>query len=365
MRDAVQEAVATFTRPDDLLANAHDRATRDRLARSVADLLGLTFAGEDRRAQGPVRLLIPADTLVSTEAEALGVRGAEDLWGGAAPFAHVATKAISHGLIRPDAAAPTGWNPDLAEALGDAVLTGTTAFSHDDAIAAGIALLSRGPVRVKQVHAVGGRGQTVAPDQPALETALKALSGTELAAHGVVLEENLSEVETYSVGTSMLGPHRIAYWGVQRFVAAKDGGEYYAGSDLDVAQGSLDDLLSFELPAKARRAIELARRYDDAVFAAYPGLFASRRNYDVIFGTDIDGAPRAGVLEQSWRVGGASGAELAAIQAFDRDPSPRIVRSFTQECRDAATSVPPDATLYYQGVDPEAGPMTKFAGLRP
>lgn len=164
----------------------------------------------------------------------------------------------------------------------------------------------------------------MASDYAALQSALDAHDADEISSHGVVLEENLSEVETFSVGTTVLGPHRIAYWGLQRFVQAPNGGEAYAGSDLEVAQGDYDALLAFDLPPKARAAIEMARRYDAATFAAYPGLFASRRNYDVIVGTDARGHRRAGVLEQSWRVGGASGAEIAALEAFRRDGGPEL-----------------------------------------
>ena len=45
--------------------------------------------------------------------------------------------------------------------------------------------------------------------------------------------------------------------------------------------------------------------------AAFPGLFASRCNYDVVTGADGVGKHHSGVLEQSWRAGGASGAEIA------------------------------------------------------
>ena len=45
-------------------------------------------------------------------------------------------------------------------------------------------------------------------------------------------------------------------------------------------------------------------------------FFASRRNYDVVAGLDARGQRRCGVLEQSWRVGGASPAELVALAAF-------------------------------------------------
>ncbi|GLK47674.1 hypothetical protein GCM10017620_06470 [Brevundimonas intermedia] len=308
---------------------------------------------------------MPADTLLVDEAAAMGVRNDRFLWGGAAPFAHVATKAISHGLPWLGARAPAGWNSALGDALGDAVLTGVTAFDPDEALAAGRALLQFGPVRVKQVRATGGRGQTVVTAPDTLEAALRDQPDGQIAAFGIVLEENLTDVETYSVGTTVLGSHRIAYWGLQRLARLHDGEEVYAGSDLDVALGGYEDLLAFDLPLKARAAVEMARRYDRETFAAYPGLFASRRNYDVIIGKDRNGATRTGVLEQSWRIGGASGAEMAALEALVRDRTPRLVRSFTMEVRDEAAEIPPGATLYYQGVDPVAGPMTKYAGLRP
>lgn len=367
MRDPnfVPVAVVALSRSDDLLSNAHDRATHDRLARGAAELLDLPYRGEYRSTLSEPVLLVPADTLLATEAKALGLRGAAGLWGGVVPYPHVATKAITHGLIAPDAKAPPGWNPALAEALSGAVLSGATTFDAGDALEAGRILLERGPIRLKPVLATGGRGQTVAADQAALEAALQARDPDEIGTHGVVLEENLVDITTYSVGTSALGDHRIAYWGLQRFEATADDGEVYAGSDLEVAQGGLDDLLAFDLPQVARTAIEIARRYDAAAFAAYPGLFASRRNYDVITGRDQQGRQRVGVLEQSWRVGGASGAELAAMQAFARDRTRRLVRSFTMELRSEAAVIPPDATVYFQGIDPIAGPMTKYAGLRP
>src|SRR5499427_910266 len=59
----------------------------------------------------------------------------------------------------------------------------------------------------------------------------------------------------------------------------------------------------------------------------FHGFAASRRNYDVAQGIGADGRRRSGVLEPSWRIGGASSAELAALAAFARDPSLKIVRA--------------------------------------
>jgi hypothetical protein len=70
------------------------------------------------------------------------------------------------------------------------------------------------------------------------------------------------------------------------------------------------------------------------------------------------------VLEQSWRIGGASGAEVAALEAFRADPGLRAVRASTVEIYGEAEP-PPNATVYFQGVDERDGPMTKYARTEP
>ena len=341
----------------------HDRITRRMQAARIATLLALPF-NPARPAAGPV-YVITADTLDPDTAARLGVHDESRIYGGVAPWPFVATKAVTHGLRSSNAVAPQGWNPRLVAALADCVLLGWTTFSLDDARRAGIDLLETGTVRLKNVKSTAGRGQTRVRTLAELEIALADRNPDDIARHGIVVEEDLVDPETLSVGTTRIGDERIAYWGVQRLTESPDGETVYGGSDLQVALGDYENLLSFPLPERARLAIQFARAYDAGVFAAYPGLFASRRNYDVIFGLNAQGIRRTGVLEQSWRIGGASGAEIAAIEAFRRDRTRRLVRSETMEIRSASASVPDDAVLYYQGVDPEAGPLTKYARVVP
>jgi hypothetical protein len=89
-------------------------------------------------------------------------------------------------------------------------------------------------------------------------------------------------------------------------------------------------------------------------------MILTRRNYDVIEGTDATGSRRIGVLEQSWRVGGASGAEIAAFEAFADDLDCAAVRCSTVEIY-AEVTPPVGATVYFSGVDPVVGAMTKYA----
>ena len=107
-----------------------------------------------------------------------------------------------------------------------------------------------------------------------------------------------------------------------------------------------------------------ARAYDAAAEKTFPGMFLSRRNYDIAQGFDAQGRPRSGVLEQSWRMGGASGAEIAALEAFRADCALPAVRASTVEIY-GDSDPPPHATVYFRGIDDEVGPMTKYAVVEP
>lgn len=80
----------------------------------------------------------------------------------------------------------------------------------------------------------------------------------------------------------------------------------------------------------------------------------------MIDGRDRDGRRRSGVLEQSWRIGGASPAEIAALRAFADDPSLDVVHASSHEAHGPCT-VPAGADVHYHGVDPEWGRMTKYS----
>ena len=77
------------------------------------------------------------------------MRTEDDLFGGVVPHPFVATKAITHPLVEPDAAAPEGWSHGFARRVRSVVLPGFTAFTLQDARKAGLRLLERGPVRLK------------------------------------------------------------------------------------------------------------------------------------------------------------------------------------------------------------------------
>lgn len=137
----------------------------------------------------------------------------------------------------------------------------------------------------------------------------------------------------------------------------------YGGSDLVVVRGDYQALLQLPLEDHLRLAINQAMAYEQAAEQHFPGFIASRRNYDIARGLNPQGHLRSGVLEQSWRLGGASSAELLALQAFADDPALQRVRASTHEVF-GTPDLPADATLFYQGNDSELGQLSKFARIR-
>jgi hypothetical protein len=353
--------VVTYSPAGSDHAHPHEVVTQAALGRKLAALLGRDFAGEyDPSGRYPGRMyFVPGGTLVSGEARALGVRGEDDLFGGVVPHSFVATKTITHPLVEPDATAPAGWSHHFARRVSGMVLPGFSTFTLSDARRAGARLLGLGPVRIKPARGCGGRGQVVAAGPAELEVALGAAAAMDLFRDGLVLEQDLADITTYSVGQVRVAGLWATYHGTQRATTSNTGAGVYGGSDLFIVRGDYDDLLELDLSPEVRLAIAQARVYDDAAMQEFPGLFASRRNYDIVRGLDAEGRWCSGVLEQSWRLGGASGPEVAALEAFAADPTLRAVHAWCVEAYGKAES-PPGAIVHFCGVDVIIGPITKY-----
>jgi hypothetical protein len=213
---------------------------------------------------------------------------------------------------------------------------------------------------------IGGGGQFVVDSADALAEVLDAIAEEELAECGIVLEENLvADVETFSVGRVEVGGLVATYCGTQRLTPNNHGAEVYGGSELLVVRGDFEALRDLDIAPPTRAAIDAALHYDRAADTHFGDFVASRRNYDVLQGLDTDGRTRLGVLEQSWRIGGASPAEVGALEAFRADPALRVVRARTVELYGEDVEVPTGATVFYRDVDPRVGHLTKYAMIEP
>jgi hypothetical protein len=373
---SAKESVGFWRSNANISATDHDMSTKSDVARSIAALLGNRFDGDLTDAKlAQLSILpgtstggvywVPSGTLSAEAAARLGIRGPDDFFGGVVPFPFIASKVITHPLFAPDAAAPEGWTHEFGHAIRDAVLPGFSVFTRSDALAAGTQMLDQGAVRIKQADGVGGNGQSVATSAAELREQLDALDEGDIQREGLVLELNLEHVITYSVGRVQVGPWLASYVGTQRLTSNHRGDEVYGGSDLMVVRGDFDDLLSMSLTAAEHTAVEHALIYHRLAMKFYPGLFASRCNYDVVIGNDASGAEHCGVLEQSWRIGGASAAEIAALIALRDDPSIDAVRAETNELYSADVVVPFGSLIHFDGKDSHGGPLIKYALVSP
>src|SRR5215831_15243147 len=344
----------------------HHKVVLDSGAKAIAKLKGYEFGGHYDAAcdySGPL-FFVPDDTLLLDEASRLGIHSSNDLYGGVVPHLFVKTKAITHGLVDRHAERPLGWCTAFAERVREIVLPGYTVFSNRDARVAAGRMLVRGPIRVKKPLSASGKDQTVVTSLNGLDAVLEKISADEMATYGLVLEENLRQARTFSVGEVAVGSLRISYYGTQRTVSDNEGRPVYGGSDLVCVRGGWEILDALPMSSEVRAAVVAARLYDGAT-EEFAGFMASRRNYDVAQGIAADGRPRSGVLEPSWRVGGASSAELAAMAAFARDPALQIVRASHVEEYGKGRRAPADAIVYFQGEDAEAGPLLRYTIVKP
>jgi hypothetical protein len=355
--------VAHSIRPD---APLHEVETNRALARWLAHILGLKYGGSynPELHGGRDLYLLPTQTLVgAAQARQLGVKGPEDLWGGYVDHDFICTKAISHGLLSKEAVAPEGWSPLFAERIRNVVLDGLSVHALEDARPAATHLLYTGPIRLKPVHACAGRGQEVIRSLDEFDAILARPDAAQLFGEGVVLEQDLHDVVTHSVGQSFIGDHVISYCGDQYLTRDGQGEEVYGGSNLLVVQGYYQDLLRLDLPDDVRLAIEQAQTFDNAADEAYPGFYASRRNYDIAQGLDSDGQRRSGVLEQSWRMGGASSAEVAALQSFVNNAGLRAIYVSSVETY-VDQPLPADAIEVYRGPAENSDFLLKYVTVK-
>ena len=164
---------------------------------------------------------------------------------------------------------------------------------------------------------------------------------------------------TLSVGQITINDVMISYHGVQKVVKDDEGWPVYGGSELVCIRGGWEALAELSMTDEVRVGVAQARVYE-AAMSAYPGFMASRRNYDVGQGIDAQGRWRSGVLESSWRSGGASTAELAALTAFVQDPGLQFVTARAVKQYGGSHEAPPGATVHFRGNDPQDGPIIQY-----
>jgi hypothetical protein len=340
---------------------AHQKILLEADAKVIAQLKHCDFGGEHHIGydySGDV-YFVPDDTLLVDEARSLGIHGPDDFYGGVVAYPFVKTKAIAHQLVDDSAKRPEGWSSTFGDRVRHVVLPGCTVFSVRDARIAAERMLARGTIRVKEPLGASGKGQTLVTTVKELDAFLEKFSPDEMDTYGLVLEENLREVTTLSVGHIATGGLTITYHGTQRITRDNQAQSVYGGSNLVCVRGGWEALDALATAPELRTGVTQSKLYDEAM-SEYPGFMASRRNYDVGQGIDAEGQRRSGLFESSWRVGGATSAELVAMTILMQDPSMQVVEASHVVGFGKDHEAPEGAVIHFQGDDPEAGPMIRY-----
>ena len=142
-----------------------------------------------------------------------------------------------------------------------------------------------------------------------LDAVLEKVTADEMATYGLVLEENLRQVRTLSVREIAVGSIRISYHGTQRTVRDNEGRPVYGGSDLVCVRGGWEALDALPMSPEGScggGCSKTIRRGDGGVPRLYGVAHGTMMSVRVSARTV---GPQSGVLEPSWRMGGASSAD--------------------------------------------------------
>lgn len=306
------------------------------------------------------------DTLIESE---------KDFFGGIVPRAYQSTKAIMHPLVNREAACPLGWTHEFPQELVhlDLVLPGFTVFNIEDLRTAFKHLYDKGihQIRLKDPLAYLGMNQFVVTSFQELEQFIsdKIVNNEKLQQYGLVVEENLcpEDLKIYSVSFVTVGSHQVQCIGVQRFSQG-----LYSGTDFVIMQTG-KHILSESLAQvgifnneDAQKIIDKALLFRALLNKHIPEIKTARFNLDIVSGIasiysngTYELVKRFALLEQSFRVGGASAAEIWGLEYLLGHPSVDAVCASTyyRYGDEAYQTVSGEENLYC-GVDSRLGAIS-------
>ena len=303
------------------------------------------------------------------------IESEKDFFGGIVPRAYQSTKAIMHPLVSREAACPLGWSHEFSQELVhlDLVLPGFTVFNIEDIRTAFNHLYDKGVYQIRLKDPLGylGMNQFIVTSFQELEQFIsdKIVDNEKLEQYGLVVEENLcpEDLKIYSVSFVTVGFHQVQCIGVQRFSQG-----LYAGTDFVIMQTGkyiLPELLArvgIFNNEDAQVIIDKALLFRALLNKHIPEIKTARFNLDIVSGIasiysngTCELVKRFALLEQSFRVGGASAAEIWGLEYLLCHPSVDAVCASTyyRYGDEAYQTVSGEENLYC-GVDSRLGSIS-------
>lgn len=284
---------------------------------------------------------IPSKPISSADAEKYGIKSSEDIFGGVVEDLLHANKGILHTTLSNTSLHPSGYSQDFPKLIRNAVLPGYTAFSKAEAVEIMKCMNKHGTgsVRLKDPLESDASGQYVITNTIELDNVLSKYSDKNIFENGLVLEANINEAVTLSVGLIIFGNQEYSYFGKQKSVF-HNGRSKYGGTEIAMFRGNFNNLIN---RVDTGSNLHIAISQTSTVFDAFGTLdpILSRANFDVVQGFNNKGEFLSGVTDQSFRLGGASPAEVLAISKLNSDKNIECVNAEVDLIYDP-TSKPPD-----------------------
>ena len=284
-------------------------------AERIAQLLGGDLRPIENAGDSPY--FVPFAAVHDPLALQKGINGHGDVYGGVVKELQHADKAVLHALASKSAVSPIWYSRTFAEKIAGSVLPGYTTFTREDTILAYKRMKADGlNARFKDPSNTGGLGQHLISHDNELHQ-LISQHGDKLSNDGIVIEADLKDHQTVTIGVTDLEGEKYSWYGRPYDVMHNDMVRF-GGNELTVVRGEVSGLLAAASTVQDQLAIEQANQ----VFEAYDvlGTRISRATLDVVQGVGSDGRFLSGVTDPSIRPSASSAAEIRAIEAFHSQP---------------------------------------------
>lgn len=311
------------------------------VGRDIADHLGLPYVGDSQSVQRAADYYpVLARTITREQARILGAENTDDFYGLAVEDLNVVGKSILHPSV--SRRHPAFHREQFAMHVLGQTLPGITGFSKEeilmgydtgyaDALDEALDYGEYG-LRMKLPNESDGVGQFTVYSKADVASILEGIDDRDIREQGLVLEADVRNPETISVGFAKIGQEQLSFIARQKDARVwvdhngrKVEQNRYGGAHVVVANGPLQLLLqATEVSSHDRAAVEKALVFQEAYQRTYDPL-ASRLSFDVIFGEGKTGKSLSGISDITGRLGGTCPALMRAAEEFQRDPSVQMV----------------------------------------
>jgi uncharacterized protein DUF3182 len=293
-----------------------------RVSEFIADSLGIPLAVGGHEGDGLYHVM--ARTVTKVVAKKLGILKPSDFYGGAVDHLQQTEKSVLHPGV--EGYHPRYFSPEFARLVKDSVLPGFSVFGKENALEGFEKLKRMGGVRLKLLPNSDGHGQFKVSSMGGLKRVLAKIDEAQLAEFGAVLEPDLFEAETVSVGEIVIGGGDYSFLAFQKDdIDPGDRRNRYMGADLITVRGPMTELLKLDQARSAAIQVRQAIAFHGAYSYFNPVL--SRVSYDVLSGVDSNGEAHSGVTDITARLGGSCPAVMLGVRALDNDPKIQAVRA--------------------------------------